>query len=227
MPNTINAVDIEIAVSAIMNPRKNLVVPNVSWGLLSCREADLLVVYPSGWMSEVESKVTAQDIKADKKKGKWRRMPDPRIRHFWFAVPENLKDHPDIPEHAGIIAVKDLYEQDREKLRLFNALRKKQGLAPIFEQGYNEQDEAKSPFQYWPIKEVKAFLKGEKLYSAYIVRHPKKLTARKVTDAELEILKRLLWLRVWTLKRHLAREKQKTQRLKKRIKELECQAKPN
>ena len=224
----INAVDIEIAVSALMSPRRNLVVPNVSWGLLSGREADLLVVYPSRWMSEVEIKVTAQDIKADKKKRKWGRIPDSRIRHFWFAVPENLKDHPDIPEHAGVIAVKDLYEQDREKLRLVNALRKTQGLAPLFEQGYNVRDYNISyTYHYMSPKEVKAFLEGESLYSAYIVRHPKRLAARKITDAELETLKRLLWLRVWTLKRHLAREKQKTQRLKKRIKELECQAKKN
>ena len=101
------APQIEIAVARHFNYRTNLVVPNVSWGLGLRYEADLVVVRPSGWALEVEIKCTASDIKADLKKKKWRRgmWPSKLFREMWFAVPQELAEHPDIPAHVGLLAV--------------------------------------------------------------------------------------------------------------------------
>lgn len=98
--------EIEIAVARHFNPRLNVIVPNVYWGLVGLRyEADLVVLRPSGFALEVEIKVTASDIKADTKK---RHLHDYQwFRQLWFAVPETLRDHPDIPAKAGILAVSE------------------------------------------------------------------------------------------------------------------------
>jgi len=94
---------IEIAVSEYFNIRTKIVIPNVSWGLLKYHEADLLVLYKSNWCSEVEIKVTAQDIKNDLKKSHGHK--EKIIKDVWFAVPDTLKDNPDIPGFAGILSV--------------------------------------------------------------------------------------------------------------------------
>lgn len=97
--------DIEIAVAKHFNYRINLIVPNVYWGWNLRHEADLVIARPSGYCDEVEIKVSASDIKADTVK-RYDHWENSRILRVWFAVPEELKDHPDIPEKAGILAVK-------------------------------------------------------------------------------------------------------------------------
>lgn len=64
-------------------------------------EADVVVLRPSGWATEVEIKISASDIRADLRK-KHQHNSD-LFRELWFAVPEALRDHPDIPERAGIL----------------------------------------------------------------------------------------------------------------------------
>jgi hypothetical protein len=97
--------DIEIAVADYFDYRRNLVVPNVSWGLGLLYEADMVVLRPSGFAVEVEIKVTASDIKADlKKKHQHNSL---LFRELWFAVPEHLAGNENIPQHAGILSVKD------------------------------------------------------------------------------------------------------------------------
>lgn len=98
-----NARDIEIAVADYFNYRQNVIVPNVSWGLFRRQEVDLLVVRKSGYCVEVEIKVASSDIRADKRKqhSHWNHL----IRQTWFAVPEKLASHPDIPAIAGVLAV--------------------------------------------------------------------------------------------------------------------------
>lgn len=108
--------------------RRNFCVPNVKTGLYA--EADLLVIRPSGWVEEVEIKVSKSDFrreftsKSSKhdcltngrviKKYCWtsktttilRREPY-IISRFWFAMPldlaESLKQ--EIPAHAGLYGV--------------------------------------------------------------------------------------------------------------------------
>ena len=89
-------------------PRRQLIVPNVSWGWGLTYEVDLVVVRPSGYAIEVELKVSRADVIADQKKGKWRRgWGNDRFRESWFAVPEKLQDFAlaNIPAHCGLIVV--------------------------------------------------------------------------------------------------------------------------
>lgn len=97
------AQDIEIAVAHHFDYRRNVIVPNVHWGMGLHYEADLVVLRPSGWAVEVEIKISAADIRADLKK--WRQHDSPLFRQLYFAVPLELADNPNIPEHAGILAV--------------------------------------------------------------------------------------------------------------------------
>lgn len=109
------ALDIEVALYTHFNPRINIVVPNVSWGMGINYECDMVVLRPSGFATEIEIKVSRADIKADLKK---RHIHDakkslpgwqsaPLFREFYFAVPEALKDDPCIPESAGILVVSE------------------------------------------------------------------------------------------------------------------------
>lgn len=94
---------IEMAIADHFDIRRNLIIPNVSWGLFNYHEADLLVLFPSGWCSEVEIKVSSQDIKKDLEKR--HKHKEKNLKELWFAVPEDLSSHPDIPPEAGILAV--------------------------------------------------------------------------------------------------------------------------
>lgn len=98
------AQQVEIAVTQHFNPRRYLIVPNVSWGLFNYHEADMVILSPSNWGTEVEIKVTAADIKADLKKRHGHK--EEMIRDVWFAVPEELSEDPNIPSYAGILSVK-------------------------------------------------------------------------------------------------------------------------
>jgi hypothetical protein len=106
----LTARDVEIAVARHFGWRQNLIVPNVSWGFSWGRyyhEADLLVIRPSGYLIEVEIKVTASDIKADRNKGHMHASN--KVRELWFAVPSSLADNPNIPERAGILSVPEVH----------------------------------------------------------------------------------------------------------------------
>lgn len=103
MKPRITAQDIEIAVAKHFDYRRNLIVPNVYWGLGLNYEADLVVLRRSNWALEVEIKVTASDIKADSKK-KFNHDSD-LFRQLYFAVPVGLIENAGIPERAGIISV--------------------------------------------------------------------------------------------------------------------------
>jgi hypothetical protein len=110
------AQQVEIAVTQHFNPRRYLIVPNVSFGLFNYHEADMVILAPSNWGTEVEIKVTAADIKADLKK--WHQRKEKIIRDVWFAVPEELAQDQNIPSYAGIISVRR-WKTKRGKQRYF------------------------------------------------------------------------------------------------------------
>jgi len=110
------AQQIEIAVAEYFNVRTKIIVPNVSFGLFKYHEADLIILYPSDWCSEVEIKVTAQDIKQDLSKK--HDHSEKNIRKLWFAVPEELSSHPDIPEKAGILIVSRYVWRGKKRYRV-------------------------------------------------------------------------------------------------------------
>lgn len=87
-------------------------VPNLSWGLLEW-EADLAIVTNSGWLWEIEIKVSENDWLIDRKKAKWALMEKPGAlvpRRFYYAAPAELAakwDQMGIPEWAGVIAIRE------------------------------------------------------------------------------------------------------------------------
>lgn len=97
------ASQIEIAVARYFNPRQNLIVPNVWWGLGFKHELDLVVLTKCGYAYEVEIKVSHADIKADLKKSHGHSSN--RISRLYFAVPVELSNDENIPASAGILSV--------------------------------------------------------------------------------------------------------------------------
>ena len=104
---------IEIALYDHFNPRLNLCVPNVSWGLFKYHEADLVVLTKSNWGTEVEIKVSSADIKKDLLKK--HKHKEAIIKDLWFAVPEGLETDVNIPKDAGIIVVKRYIRKGKTK----------------------------------------------------------------------------------------------------------------
>lgn len=96
---------IELAVAFHFGYRRNIIVPNIWWGMNLRYEADVVVLRPSDYGIEIEIKVSSADIKADLKK---RYQHDSNLfKELWFAVPSDLAKHPDIPGRAGILGVDD------------------------------------------------------------------------------------------------------------------------
>lgn len=111
-----NASDVELCVAHRFGIRRNVIVPNVSWGMNLHYEADVVVLRRSGFAIEIEIKVSASDIKADQRK---RHTHNSNLfRELWFAVPEKLADHPDIPKRAGILVAK-VSEEDSAPMRRY------------------------------------------------------------------------------------------------------------
>ena len=99
----------EVALMRMFEPRVNLVVPNISWGLW-IHECDLLVLTKAGYAYEIEIKVSRADLIKDKEKN--HQHFDTRIKFLYFAIPEHLKkDIEHIPERAGIIIVKKVQSE--------------------------------------------------------------------------------------------------------------------
>jgi hypothetical protein len=82
-----NTKEIENAIAKKFDYRKNIIVPNVSWGLLN-HEADVLVCSKSGTLTEIEIKRTKSDFLNDFKKEHCHH--DSKIKCFYYAIPANL-----------------------------------------------------------------------------------------------------------------------------------------
>lgn len=97
--------EMEIAVMRWLDIRKNLIVPNISFGM-GLHECDLLSLTKSGYATEVEIKVSKADLLKDKLKphGHESKM----IKYLYFAVPEKLEKVAlqEIPERAGLLVVR-------------------------------------------------------------------------------------------------------------------------
>jgi hypothetical protein len=109
--NNVSTAEIEIALSEFFKCNKNIVIPNLSYGFgrgrKNCYEKDLVVIYPSGKVYEIEIKVSKADLKADTHKG---HTHDANfISQLYFAIPQKLFDEKGvialIPEKAGILVI--------------------------------------------------------------------------------------------------------------------------
>lgn len=95
--------EIEIAVAKMFGYRGNVIVPNVIYGA-GLHECDLLVINKNNYATEVEIKVSKQDLKADFKKKHGHQ--NIKIKHLYYAIPDYLLQDAIslIPHtHAGII----------------------------------------------------------------------------------------------------------------------------
>lgn len=91
MDTKLSVLEIELAIinHPDFDPRRNVIVSNVSFGLLD-HEADVLVMSKAGYLTELEIKRSLADLKADFKKKHDHRCEI--IRHLYYVVPESLKD---------------------------------------------------------------------------------------------------------------------------------------
>jgi hypothetical protein len=99
----------QLCLAESFNKRKNLVVPNVSWGFHGEYEKDLVVVYPSGWAVEVEIKISIADLRADQKKRHGHNSQ--YMKQLYFALPLSIYHGKEevvnslLPDKAGLIVV--------------------------------------------------------------------------------------------------------------------------
>ena len=107
----------EVAVSKLIGWRENVIIPNVSWGFDLQHECDLLVMNSSRRLTEIEIKVSAQDLKRDFQKPHGHSSP--KISRLVYAVPEKVLAlaREIVPPQNGIIVVrfcdrKSRYEAD-------------------------------------------------------------------------------------------------------------------
>lgn len=107
-PKKFKTIEMEIILANYFDVRRNLIVPNVSWGMyidrMPLHECDLLICTGSNYLYEVEIKVSKSDLMADKKKP--HRHFHPAIKRLYFAYPESFGDvEKHVPDRAGIITV--------------------------------------------------------------------------------------------------------------------------
>jgi len=107
----LTTLDMEVLTAQFLNPRINLIVPNISWGFL-VHECDLLCVTKGHYLWEIEIKVTKADLIRDKKK--YHGHLDNRIKRLYFAIPDYLENEiRHIPERAGVIIADTRHERLR------------------------------------------------------------------------------------------------------------------
>ena len=63
--------EILLVLSLRHNLRQEILVPNVSWGLVSWGECDLLAVSAAGYVTEYEIKLSLADFKREWGKKRW------------------------------------------------------------------------------------------------------------------------------------------------------------
>lgn len=83
------------------------VVENVSWGMFTWGEADLIALTKAGYLIEGEVKISKADFLHDSAKRKWRERSgwSRDIRRFFYIVPIELKDFVLENTDKGVISV--------------------------------------------------------------------------------------------------------------------------
>jgi len=103
--------DIELSCKARFPVRQYLIIPNVFWGFFINREADLLIISKSGYVTEIEIKISFADFKKDFTKkcvSSDIYENDSRIKSKIYAMPESVYDQNKekimnlLPAYAGL-----------------------------------------------------------------------------------------------------------------------------
>jgi hypothetical protein len=112
----VKTIDMEIELARYFNPRINIIVPNVWWGMGINHECDMMVMTPSGYAYEIEIKVNKYDLIRDKDKPHGHSSR--KIKRLYFAIPEELEPYIDnIPDHSGILIVRANNFRSVKKIR--------------------------------------------------------------------------------------------------------------
>lgn len=106
---TIKQIELLLHDSGIWNKRQDIMIPNLSWGLLN-HEADFVVVTKRGYLTEVEIKRSFADLKADFKKDIFH--SDERIYYFMYCLPLSIKDKALQLFHENYGKIAKLYGND-------------------------------------------------------------------------------------------------------------------
>jgi len=98
--------EIELAISNFLDPRRYMIVPNIWWGMGLNHECDIFAVSKTGYVTEVEIKINRYDLKRDRRKS--HAHGSKLIRRLFFAIPESLIPFIGyIQEEAGVIVVNE------------------------------------------------------------------------------------------------------------------------
>jgi len=143
----IHAGHIEVEVAKLLNFRKYLIVPNVSWGWLNY-EADMIAVdCKTRYCTEIEIKISLSDLKADFKKR--HNHDNKKVSRLIYAMPESLleKGLPLIPNSCGVISVKYVELPDSKygksnggywKAEHVRIAKRRKGVLPVSEKDVND-----------------------------------------------------------------------------------------
>lgn len=166
--------------------RRNLVVPNCDWGFLN-HEADLLVLTQAKHLIEIEIKRTWADFMADFKKK--HTHYDRKLSYFYYAVPLSIAERAFNWLYAGTFHnPNQLSGYQRSKVT-----------------GYTENNPHKCGLIIYASKD-EALAKGERIGVCSVnVMANKFPDFYEVTEDEERSLLRLLGLRVWNLKKKIAK----------------------
>lgn len=166
--------------------RRNLVVPNCNWGFLN-HEADLLVLTQAKHLIEIEIKRTWADFMADFKKK--HTHYDRKLSYFYYAVPLSIAERAFNWLYTGTFQCNSKRPLCYERSKVT---------------GYTENNPHKCGLIIYASQD-EAYTIGERIGVCGLNVMAKKFGFYKVTQDEERSLLRLLGLRVWNLKKKIAK----------------------
>ncbi len=166
------------------NFRRNVVVPNVSWGLLNY-EADFVSMSKSGYLTEVEIKRSWQDFKADFQKKHLHN--DPRVSYFFYCVPKSIKEK--------VIDALYVFEKTDNQFRPYKFTGIKEGVPSNCGLITFDNHDWDGNLSEW-------------ISIDFVAMAGRRYWARKLTDKEQLKLAHLGCMRLWDLKKKIARLQQ-------------------
>lgn len=178
---TIEQIQSRLAQIDNFNLRRNIVVPNVSWGLLEY-EADFVSLSKSGYLTEVEIKRSWEDFRKDFKKKHLH--DDPRIAYFYYCVPKSIANK--VMDALYVVEPFDCGWRKYKITGIKEGVPTNAGLIT-----YDNHD--------WEGNEC------EWIGIDFIAYAGRRKAARKLTDQEQLKLAHLGCMRVWDLKKKIAK----------------------
>jgi hypothetical protein len=104
--------EIEYSIAKLFSINRNIIVPNISWGA-HVHECDMFILNKSGYVTEVEIKISLADLKKDSQKK--HHHESNKIERLFFAIPAWMEQYKEfIPPQAGIILIYDIYQSKKQ-----------------------------------------------------------------------------------------------------------------